>query len=160
MRKPLQAKLKKDVQWYWTEEDSTFMRKLKKQVISEIPVLCLPSEKDFMILETDASDDSWGAILKCRKEEPPDKTVDNQQREDSLEPEEQNLWTKSLRTDEFLCRYTSGSFKPPELQLPLIQKKNFLLSKMVLRNLKYIWPQRNFWYAQIIKILGVPSKIN
>ncbi|GJQ98434.1 Orf y [Tanacetum coccineum] len=85
MRQPLQGKLKKDIVWNWTQSDTDYIKKIKKN-LTVFPKLYLPSNEDFLIIETDASEEIWGGILKA-------KTPDN---------------------NEKFCRYTSGSFKAAE----------------------------------------------
>ena len=58
-----------------------------KAKVKKLPTLYHPGPDDKMIIETDASQEYWGAILKAR--------VDDK--------------------DEYLCRYTLGSFQGPEL---------------------------------------------
>lgn len=65
IRKPLQAKLKKDVVFRWDINDSHYVDKIKKKLVS-LPALYHPSDDDHMILETDASGSHWGAVLKAR----------------------------------------------------------------------------------------------
>ncbi|UTQ50644.1 MAG: reverse transcriptase (domains: peptidase, RT, RNase H) [Plant associated caulimovirus 1] len=60
-KKPLQGKLKKDVSFAWTEEDSKVVDKIKKK-FTNVPPLYHP-------LETDASGDYWGAALKAKVKE-------------------------------------------------------------------------------------------
>nr|GEU71395.1 hypothetical protein [Tanacetum cinerariifolium] len=81
--------------------DASFMM---KQDLTIFPKLYLPSNEDFLIIETDASEDIWGGILKA-------KTPDN---------------------DEKICRYTSGSFKAAEKnyhsnEIELLAVKNVIL---------------------------------
>lgn len=85
IRKPLQAKLKKDYLWEWTPADTAYVRKVKSKV-QNLPPLKLPEEGEELIIETDASDNYWGAVLKSRN-------ADKVER---------------------LCRYASGTFKDAE----------------------------------------------
>nr|KAJ0189911.1 hypothetical protein LSAT_V11C800453960 [Lactuca sativa] len=85
MRKPLQAKLKKDVIWIWSNADTDYIKKIKKVLIN-FPKLYLPNIEDSLIIETDASDEFWGGVLKA----------------------------KNPKNEEQICRYTSGSFKAAE----------------------------------------------
>lgn len=86
MRKPLQAKLKKDVLWTWTDADTVYVGKIKKG-LKEFPKLYHPNPEDQLIIETDASKDFWGGILKAKVKD---------------------------CNNECICRYTSGSFKDSE----------------------------------------------
>ena len=62
LRKPLQQKLKKDVSWIWITNDSKIVQNFKD-------ILNLPNEGDDLILETDASNEHWSAILKIKEGE-------------------------------------------------------------------------------------------
>lgn len=65
IRKPLQAKLKKDVEWSWTPADTQYVEKVKKK-LGTFPKLYLPNTEDSLIIETDASNEFWGGILKAK----------------------------------------------------------------------------------------------
>ena len=101
MRKPLQAKLKQNTPWKWEETDTLYVDKIKKQLIS-LPVLYHPGPEDLMIIETDASKEYWGAVLKAKTE-----------------------------TNEVLCRYTSGSFQGPELNYHSNEKEYLAVKKAI-----------------------------
>jgi len=68
LRKPLQQKLKKDVSWTWTANDSKVVQNFKK-MCKNLPVLNLPNEEDNLILETDASNEHWSAVFKIKEGE-------------------------------------------------------------------------------------------
>jgi len=68
LRKPLQQKLKKEVSWTWTPSDSKIVQNFKK-MCKNLPVLNLPNEEDDLILETDASNEHWSAVLKIKEGE-------------------------------------------------------------------------------------------
>nr|QVW10188.1 putative reverse transcriptase [Atractylodes mild mottle virus] len=87
IRKPFQAKLKKDVTWSWTDNDTSLMIKNKKGLKS-FPTFYHPKEEDNLIIKCDASDSFWGGVLEA-------KTIDEDK--------------------EYIYRYTSGSFKRAEL---------------------------------------------
>ncbi|GKE27543.1 reverse transcriptase, partial [Tanacetum coccineum] len=65
IRQPLQGKLKKDIVWNWTQSDTDYIKKIKKN-LTVFPKLYLPSNEDSLIIETDASEDIWGGILKAK----------------------------------------------------------------------------------------------
>ena len=67
LRKPLQVKLKKEEVWNWTTSDTKVVQELKKRCMN-LPILTLPNEDDELVLETDASDHHWGAVLKLKKD--------------------------------------------------------------------------------------------
>ena len=56
LRKPLQQKLKKDISWTWTINDTKIVQSFKK-MYKNFPILNLPNEKDDLILETNASNE-------------------------------------------------------------------------------------------------------
>nr|CAE02744.2 OSJNBa0006B20.7 [Oryza sativa Japonica Group]CAH67571.1 H0315A08.1 [Oryza sativa] len=83
---PLYAKLRKNGQRYFNSEDIKLVRLIKERV-KELKPLELPLEESYFIIETDASQHGWGAILKQRP-------------------------TKfSAKSEEKICRYASGSYK-------------------------------------------------
>nr|APG80689.1 reverse transcriptase [Cauliflower mosaic virus] len=88
IRKPLQAKLKENVPWKWTKEDTLYMQKVKKN-LQGFPPLHHPLPEEKLIIETDASDDYWGGMLKAIK-------------------------INEGTNTELICRYASGSFKAAE----------------------------------------------
>jgi hypothetical protein len=67
----LQAKLKKDIIWQWSKEDTDYVEKIKKAV-KHLPPVHHPGPKEPLIIETDASDKYWGGILKAQPEEGPE----------------------------------------------------------------------------------------
>ena len=87
-----------------------------------------------MIIETDASQEYWGAILKAR--------VDDK--------------------DEYLCRYTSGSFQGPELNYHSNEKEYLAVKKAIKKFAIYVISSRfiirtdnkNFGYFLKINIVG------
>ncbi|GJS69292.1 Orf y [Tanacetum coccineum] len=111
MRKPLQGKLKKDVIWNWTQSDTDYIKKIKKN-LTVFPKLYLPSNEDSLIIETDASDDIWGGILKA-------KTPNN---------------TKKI------CRYTSGSFKAAEKNYHNNEKELLAVKNVISKFSAYLTP--------------------
>ncbi|KAF2925652.1 hypothetical protein DAI22_06g068400 [Oryza sativa Japonica Group] len=82
----LYAKLRKNGQRYFNSEDIKLVRLIKERV-KELKPLELPLEESYFIIETDASQLGWGAVLKQRP-------------------------TKySSKSEEKVCRYASGSYK-------------------------------------------------
>nr|WNH14479.1 reverse transcriptase [Physostegia virginiana caulimovirus 2] len=133
MRKPLQAKLKKDVIWNWSAEDTNYIKKIKKG-LTNFPKLYLPKPEDFMILETDASNFDWGCVLKAR-------TPNN---------------------DELICRYGSGSFAGAQLNYHSNDKEILAVKRGISKFLVYLKPvkflvrtdNKNFTYFLKNKIDG------
>ena len=100
IRKPLQAKLKKDITFKWEEKDTHYVDKIKKKLV-KLPELYHPSESDEMILETDASGEFWGAVLKARNND----------------------------KEEKLCRYSSGTFQGAERNYHSNEKEYLAVKK-------------------------------
>ncbi|ACB69773.1 replicase [Eupatorium vein clearing virus] len=86
----LQDKLKKNVPWTWTSEDTRLLQKLKLS-LKEFPKLHIPQPGQQLILETDASQKYWGGILKAEV-----------------------IHSNNEITEEICC-YASGTFKQAEL---------------------------------------------
>jgi len=68
LRKPLQQKLKKEVSWIWTSNDTKIVQDFKK-MCKNLLVLNLPNEEYDLILETDASNEHWSVVLKIKEGE-------------------------------------------------------------------------------------------
>ena len=68
VRKPLQQKLKKDVTWTWTINETKIVQNFKK-MYKNLPVLNLSNEKDDLILVTDTSNEHWSMVLKIKEGE-------------------------------------------------------------------------------------------
>ena len=113
--RPLQKKVSSKVQWEWTEKDRKTVRKLK-EMMNNLPVLELPRKEDYLILETDASELAWGAILKAR--------TDN--------------------SEERCCRYWSGSFHNAEINYPVHEKEVLAVIQGIKANELYLAGQPEF----------------
>jgi hypothetical protein len=83
---PLYAKLRKNGQKYFNSEDIKLVKIIKDKV-KDLKPLELPLDDHYFIIETDASKEGWGAILKKK----PNKYL--------------------LKSEEKFCRYASGSYK-------------------------------------------------
>jgi hypothetical protein len=83
---PLYAKLRKNGQKYFNSEDIKLVKIIKDKV-KDLKPLKLPLDDHYFIIETDASKEGWGAILK------------------------QKLNKYSPKLEEKICRYASGSYK-------------------------------------------------
>lgn len=108
--KPLQSKLKKDLQWTWCDNDSDLVRKVKRKV-KNLPALHLPEMDEQLIIETDASNEYWGGVLKSRY------------------PANHN----SGDTSEKLCGYASGTFQGAELRYHSNEKEILAVKKVIKR---------------------------
>jgi hypothetical protein len=115
MRKPLQVKIKDKILRHWDDKDSEYIAKIKKQLIS-LPKLYLPAKDDFIILETDASDEYWSAILKAR-------LTDGTER---------------------LCKYSSGTFKDAEKNYHS-NEKEYLAVKNGIKKFEIYLAPKQFW---------------
>ena len=63
-RKHLQKKISEKIHWSWTETDYDIVKTIKEkiQVLSE---LYNPTIKDFLIVETDASQTTWADCMRA-----------------------------------------------------------------------------------------------
>ena len=100
-RASLQKKLKKGVPWVWTAADTLLIQHIKKYS-KNLPSLYNPTSRDYIIIETDASNDVWAGCMKAIKE--------------SDEYRDKN-------TDEVICKYISGMFKPAEQNYHITEKE-------------------------------------
>lgn len=124
LRKNLQVKLKKDSIWNWNEKDTDCIISIKKK-LKEFPKLYLPAPEDQMIIETDASDHSWGGVLKA----------------------------KTPLGEELICRYCSGGFQPAELNYHIGEKEILAVIKTIVKLSIYLTPV-NFLIRSDNKNLG------
>nr|WNH14473.1 reverse transcriptase [Physostegia virginiana caulimovirus 1] len=112
LRAPLQVKLKDSVSWQWNEADTQYLAKIKKKLI-KFPDLYHPSEDDKLHIETDASDLFWGGVLKATKDD-----------------------------EEFICRFTSGSFKAAEKNYHSNDKELLAVIRVIKKFSIYLTPCR------------------
>ncbi|GJU89818.1 reverse transcriptase [Tanacetum coccineum] len=63
-RKLLQKKISEKIRWEWTPADTQLVQHIKTTV-QYLPELYNPETRDFLIVETDASDDTWAGCLKA-----------------------------------------------------------------------------------------------
>jgi hypothetical protein len=83
---PLYAKLRKNGQKYFNSEDIKLVKIIKNKV-KDLKPLELPLDDQYFIIETDASKEGWGAILK--------------QKPNNYSP----------KSEEKICKYALGSYK-------------------------------------------------
>lgn len=132
IRAPLQVKLKDSTHWEWKDSDSAYMAKIKKNLKS-FPKLHHPQEDEHLIIETDASDEFWGGILKAK-----------------------------VNDRELICRYTSGSFKAAEKNYHSNEKEYLSIIRVIKKFSIYLTPCRflvrtdnkNFTYFLKINLKG------
>ena len=110
--RPLQKKLKKDVEYNYDKKDQKQVQKIKENC-RNLPKLCFPDEnKKFdYIVESDASDNCYGGVLKYR------------------------YINKKI---EHHCRYYSGTFTEAKNKWEINRKELFALYKCLLAFEPYI----------------------
>ncbi|XP_074325347.1 uncharacterized protein LOC141662740 [Apium graveolens] len=132
IRAPLQVKLKKDIPWEWKDSDTDYICKVKKN-LKGFPKLYHLEPDDKLIIETDASDEYWGGVLKA------------------------------VNSDkELICRYASESFKDAEKNYHSNEKEYLAVIRVINKFSIYLTPvkflvrtdNRNFTYFLRIKLQG------
>ena len=68
LKKSLQQKLKKELSWTWTTNDTKIVQNFKK-VCKNLLVLNLPNERDDLVREADASNEHWSIVPKIKEGE-------------------------------------------------------------------------------------------
>ena len=63
-RRILQTKISEKIPWTWTDNDTLLVKDIKQKV-QLLPSLYNPQINDFLIVETDASKDTWAGCLKA-----------------------------------------------------------------------------------------------
>ncbi|KAJ9535106.1 LOW QUALITY PROTEIN: hypothetical protein OSB04_un001816 [Centaurea solstitialis] len=130
IRAPLQVKLKKDVPWNgMIQIPITFVKKN----LTTFPKLYHPLPEDKLIIETDASGEYWGGVLKA---------INSDQ--------------------ELICRYASGSFKDAEKNYHSNEKEYLAVIRVINKFSIYLTPvkflvrtdNKNFTYFLRIKLQG------
>ena len=102
--------MKKDVIWSWTKDDEEIIETLK-QLCQNLPELYHPADDDLIIIETDASHECWGGVMKAKP-----------------------LGQKK----ELLCRYMSGTFSDAEINYPTHEKETLALTRMLEKHRIYV----------------------
>jgi len=110
--KPLQQKLKKDIEYQFDKKDQIQIQKVKL-LCKNLPKLYFPDEnkKFTYIIESDASEKSYGGILKYRYD---DTTIEHH------------------------CRYYSGTFNNTEIKWEINRKELYSVYKCLLSFEPYI----------------------
>jgi len=62
----LQQKLKKEINWTWTTNDTKIVQNFKN-MCKRLPVHNLPNKEDDLVLETDVSNEHWSIVLKNQR---------------------------------------------------------------------------------------------
>ena len=58
----------KEVSWIWTASDTKIVQNFK-MMCKNLPILNLPNEGGYLILETNASNEHWSVVLEIKKRE-------------------------------------------------------------------------------------------
>nr|AGR88238.1 reverse transcriptase [Dahlia mosaic virus] len=130
--KLLQVKLKTDYVWKWKQSDTRNNIQIKK-ILTRFPKLYLPKEKEFLIIETDSSNDYWRGVLKANTD-----------------------------AKEEVCTYPTGSFKTGERIYDSNYNELLIIKNIISKFSIYLTPvkflvstdSRNFTYFLKTKILG------
>nr|GEZ45404.1 reverse transcriptase [Tanacetum cinerariifolium] len=109
------------VRWEWTPADTQLVQHIKTTV-QYLPKLYNPEIKDFLIVETDASDDTWAGCLKAiqngkellKLDIDGNQILQSQPSELALLSNEQNSVLKTEKYDAKLCKCISGTFSQAE----------------------------------------------
>lgn len=129
-REPVQKLLKKGVQFEWPNEMIDWIKGIKEEV-QQLPKIQLPQSHHFMILETDASNDCWGGILKLV----------------CTTTEDWSNWEKATpakkKEFEMLSKYCSGTFKGAEKNYPTYHKE-ILAAKKAMNKLNFFLTPKKF----------------
>ncbi|CAJ2676540.1 unnamed protein product [Trifolium pratense] len=63
-RKILQKKISEKIPWSWTDEDTKIVKTIKSK-IQVLPKLYNPTNDDFLVVEIDASKDTWAGCMRA-----------------------------------------------------------------------------------------------
>ncbi|KAJ9562266.1 hypothetical protein OSB04_007426 [Centaurea solstitialis] len=129
IRAPLQVKLKKDVPWEWNDSDTNYICKVKKN-LTTFPKLYHPLPEDKLIIETDASGEYWGGVLKA---------INSDQ--------------------ELICRYASGSFKDAEKNYHSNEKEYLAVIRQKPHANKGLTPKNKDLSSKMEKLIAQKSII-
>ena len=118
-RRILQAKISEKIPWNWTNDD-TLLVKTIKQKVQLLPSLYNPKINDFLIVETDASKDTWAGCLKAIIHGKVLLGLDNEGNliaNPTKVNNDMKISSEVLKTDKYekkLCKYISGTFSQAE----------------------------------------------
>ncbi|XP_071724351.1 uncharacterized protein [Rutidosis leptorrhynchoides] len=108
-RRLLQKKLSTKVLWTWNNNDSILIDKLKN-ACKNLPKLYNPQSDDYLIVETDASQETWAGCMKAK--------INIQSSNNTKEVER-------------LCKYISGTFSETEQRYPIHEKETLACLKIL-----------------------------
>ncbi|GJX64515.1 reverse transcriptase [Tanacetum coccineum] len=144
-RKLLQKKISEKVRWEWTPADTQLVQHIKTTV-QYLPELYNPEIRDFLIVETDASDDTWAGCLKAIQNGKDLLGLDidgnqisqSQPSELALLSNEKNSVLKTEKYNAKLCKYISGTFSQTKKNYSTHEKET-LACLRTLKNGKLIY---------------------
>ncbi|GER46927.1 enzymatic polyprotein [Striga asiatica] len=151
-RKVVQKKFSDKVPWSWTDSDSEVVKKIKSKIIT-LPQLYNPTNDDFQIIETDASQHVWAGCMRALPNGKKKLSLDEQGKSIALSGQT-DLSDRPLKISaEFekqllLCRYTSGTFSDTETRYPIAELE-VLAGVRVLEKWKIDLHLPDFYYEQI-----------
>jgi len=103
LRENLQRKLRGNKTFVWEDSDTEDLKRIKEYIQLNAKPLPLPKEDDEFIIETDASDLNWGAVLRIKT------------------PDKKNP----------VCRYQSGTFKKSEINYDINEKEVLAVKRAI-----------------------------
>ena len=112
-RQELQNLLKKNMEFNWTARHTSLIKAIK-QNCKKLPALKLPEAGKLFILQTDASDKYWAAVLI----------------------------QKNTQGEEEVCAYTSGTFSGSSLNYTIYEKEILAVQKGIMRFRIYLLPEK------------------
>ncbi|GJU89819.1 reverse transcriptase [Tanacetum coccineum] len=134
-RRLLQKKISEKVRWEWTPADTQLVQHIKTTV-QYLPKLYNPETKDFLIVETDASDDTWAGCMKAVQNgkellglDIDGNQIQSQTQELALLSNEQNSVLKTEKYNAKLCKYISGTFSQAEQNYSTHEKETLACLK-------------------------------
>ena len=150
-RRVLQKKISEKIRCEWTPSDTQLVQNIKANVQC-LPELYNPETKDFLIIETDASDDTWAGCMKAiqngkellgldidgipvlQSNLSKIQSIDGSQ----IPQSDQRLFKAELQSESVLktekynsklCKYISGTFSETEQKYSTHEKETLLCLK-------------------------------
>ena len=135
---PLLKKLNKNQEFTWSDEDRKILRQIKIHA-QNAPEVYLPKQGDKLILETDASDECWGCVLKAIPKEFWDEE-DPPLSQNGIRMRRKNIPQKILKHEK-ICGYNSGKFKPNEVKWIIFEKELYTIRLALAKFQIYLAPE-------------------
>lgn len=148
-RKHLQGKISEKVKWNWTDLDSRIVKQMKEKC-KILPQLYNPKENNFIIIEADASNDTWAGCMLAIKEGKSklglnefgeiinsNLSEDIPNSQNKLQISNIDIMTDSKLSSQIskyqtiLCKYCSGTFKQAELNYPIHEKETLAALRVI-----------------------------